>query len=61
MASHQPAWGPQRPGRPLKRGMRMSEQVSGTHGPAEDDAIKRQDRSELRAHGEEWQIGRAHV
>jgi hypothetical protein len=32
----------------------MSEQVSGTHGPAEDDAIKRQDRSELRAHGEEW-------
>ena len=32
----------------------MSEQVSGTHGPAEDDAIKRQDRSELEAHGEEW-------
>ena len=32
----------------------MSEQVSGTHGPAEDDAIKRQDRSELQAHGEEW-------
>jgi hypothetical protein len=32
----------------------MSEQVSGTHGPAEDDAIKRQDRDELRAHGEEW-------
>jgi Protein of unknown function (DUF2795) len=31
----------------------MSEQVSGTHGPAEDDAIKRQDRDELRAHGED--------
>jgi len=34
--------------------MPMSEQVSGTHGPAEDDAIKRQDRSELQAHGDEW-------
>jgi hypothetical protein len=33
---------------------RVSEQISGTHGPAEDDAIKRQDRSELQAHGEEW-------
>jgi len=32
----------------------MSEQASGTHGPAEDDAIKRQDRSELQEHGEEW-------
>jgi Protein of unknown function (DUF2795) len=32
----------------------MSEQISGTHGAAEDDAIKRQDRSELQAHGEEW-------
>ncbi len=32
----------------------MSEQVSGTHGPREDDAIKRQDRSELQAHGDEW-------
>ena len=32
----------------------MSEQVSGTHGPREDDAIKRQDRSELQAHGEKW-------
>ena len=32
----------------------MSEQISGTHGPAEDDVIKRQDRSELQAHGEEW-------
>src|SRR6266480_4676376 len=31
----------------------MSEQVGGTHGPAEDDAIKRQDRDELREHGEE--------
>jgi hypothetical protein len=34
--------------------MPVSEQVSGTHGPAEDDAIKRQDHSELQAHGEEW-------
>jgi hypothetical protein len=34
--------------------MPVSEQISGTHGPAEDDAIKRQDRSELQAHGEEW-------
>ncbi len=32
----------------------MSEQGSGTHGPREDDAIKRQDRSELEAHGEQW-------
>jgi hypothetical protein len=32
----------------------MSEQSSGTHGPAEDDAIKRQDRDELQAHGEKW-------
>jgi hypothetical protein len=32
----------------------MSEQASGTHGPREDDAIKRQDRRELQAHGEEW-------
>jgi Protein of unknown function (DUF2795) len=34
--------------------MPMSEQMSGTHGPAEDDAIKRQDRRELLEHGEEW-------
>jgi hypothetical protein len=34
--------------------MRMSEQVSGTHGPREDDAIKRQDHSELQAHGDQW-------
>jgi hypothetical protein len=34
--------------------MPMSEQVSGTHGRREDDAIKRQDRSDLQAHGEEW-------
>jgi hypothetical protein len=34
--------------------MLMSEQVSGTHGPREDDAIKRQDRSELQTHGDEW-------
>ena len=32
----------------------MSEQGSATHGPREDDAIKQQDRSELRAHGEQW-------
>ena len=32
----------------------MSEQISGTHGPAEDDAIKRQDRTELQEHGDEW-------
>jgi Protein of unknown function (DUF2795) len=32
----------------------MSEQASGTHGPREDDAIKRQDRSELQAHGDQW-------
>jgi Protein of unknown function (DUF2795) len=36
------------------RGKLMSEQISGTHGPAEDDAIKRQDRDELQEHGEEW-------
>ena len=32
----------------------MSEQASGTHGPAEDDAIKHQDDTELQAHGERW-------
>lgn len=32
----------------------MSEQVSGTHGPAEDDAIKRQEQTELQEHGERW-------
>ena len=32
----------------------MSEQFSATHGPAEDEAIKRQERAELQAHGEEW-------
>lgn len=32
----------------------MSEQVSGTHGRAGDDAIKRQDLSELREHGDQW-------
>jgi Protein of unknown function (DUF2795) len=32
----------------------MSEQFSGTHGPAEDDLIKRQDRSDILGHGEEW-------
>ncbi len=34
--------------------MPVSEQISGTHGPAEDDAIKRQDRRELQEHGDEW-------
>jgi hypothetical protein len=34
--------------------MAVSEQISGTHGPAEDDAIKRQDRSELREYAGEW-------
>jgi len=32
----------------------MSEQVSATHGPVEDDAIKRQDRSDLQARGQAW-------
>jgi Protein of unknown function (DUF2795) len=32
----------------------VSEQISGTHGPAEDDAIKRQDRGEAREYAEEW-------
>jgi len=32
----------------------MSEQVSATHGPVEDEHIKRQDRTELQEHGEEW-------
>jgi Protein of unknown function (DUF2795) len=32
----------------------MSEQVSAKHGPVEDDAIKRQDRSDLQARGDEW-------
>ena len=32
----------------------MSEQVSATHGPAEDEHIKRQDRTEIQEHGEEW-------
>jgi hypothetical protein len=36
----------------------MSEQVSGTHGPREDDALKREVRSELQANratrAEEW-------
>ena len=35
----------------------MSEQISGTHGPAEDDAIKRQDREELQAHGDNYPGG----
>jgi len=38
----------------VSEGMPMSEQVSAKHGPVEDDAIKRQDRSDLQARGEEW-------
>src|SRR6184192_1454653 len=38
--------------------MPMSEQTGGTHGPREDDALKREVRSELQAHretrAEEW-------
>jgi Protein of unknown function (DUF2795) len=34
--------------------MPMSEQVSAKHGPVEDDAIKRQDRSDLQARSDEW-------
>jgi hypothetical protein len=32
----------------------MSEQSSATHGRDEDDAMKREARTELEAHGEEW-------
>ncbi len=32
----------------------MSEQTGGKHGPAEDEAIKRQDRADLQEQGEEW-------
>jgi hypothetical protein len=34
--------------------MPVSEQVSGTHGPVRDDAIKRQDREEIHELAEEW-------
>jgi hypothetical protein len=34
--------------------MPMSEQFSGTHGPAEDDAIKRQDATDVQDQAEEW-------
>ena len=41
----------------------MTEQSSGTHGPREDDALKREVRSELQAHratrAEEWLEPRA--
>jgi hypothetical protein len=33
--------------------MRMSEQTGGKHGPAEDEAIKRQDRADLQERGAE--------
>src|SRR5215813_3647058 len=46
------------PGRRSQTGMPMNEQTSGTHGPREDDALKREVRSELQAHratrAEEW-------
>ena len=32
----------------------MSEQISATHGRREDDALKRETRSELQEHGENW-------
>ena len=32
----------------------MSEQASGTHGPARDEAIKRQDKAEAREYAGEW-------
>lgn len=32
----------------------MSEQTGGKHGPAEDEAIKRQGRADLQEQGEEW-------
>ena len=32
----------------------MSEQVSGTHGPLRDEAIKRQDEAEARQYAGEW-------
>ncbi len=32
----------------------MSEQTGGTHGPARDEAIKRQDEAEARAYAGEW-------
>src|SRR2546429_986404 len=45
-------------GIPPKRGTPMTEQSSGTHGPREDDALKREVRSDLQAHretrAEEW-------
>jgi len=32
----------------------MSEESSGKHGPAEDEAIKRQDRTDVQEQAEEW-------
>ena len=32
----------------------MSEQFSGTHGPARDEAIKREEREEIREAAEDW-------
>jgi hypothetical protein len=37
-----------------KRGMAVSEQVSGTRGRVRDEAIKRQDRAEAREYAGEW-------
>jgi len=45
-----------RPGKvsEAKRGMPVSEQASGTHGPLRDEAIKRQDEAEARGYAGEW-------
>lgn len=32
----------------------MSEQVSGTHGPLRDEALKREDEAEAREYAQEW-------
>jgi hypothetical protein len=32
----------------------MSEEISGKHGPAEDEALKRQDRTDVQEQAEEW-------
>jgi hypothetical protein len=37
-----------------KRGTPVSEQASGTHGPARDEAIKRQDQAEAAQYAAEW-------
>src|SRR6516164_10383734 len=37
-----------------RRGVTVSEQGSGTHGPVRDEAIKRQDQAEAREYAGEW-------